>query len=85
MALPTRRRSEWETRHRQQEFFRKVGTIYTKYRSKDEFLMILGEIQIRLSFYRSFSISWNILLGGLSTQVFSSWAWARGDLESSLT
>ena len=39
------------------------------------------ETEIRLPFYRSFSIFYNVF-GGLCTQVFYSWGWVRANVKS---
>ena len=65
------------TRNCHQKSFRKVWIIYIKnVDQKMNFYMALMEIEIRLSFYRSFSTFWNIF-GGLRTQVFFLLAWGK--------
>ena len=72
VALLMRRRYERGTRNCHQNSFRKVWTIHIYIENFDQkmnFLYDSDEIEIRLSFYRSFSAFWNIF-GGLCTQVF---------------
>ena len=60
-----KKHSERGTRNCHQKSFRKVWIIYIEnVDQKMNFLYDSDEIEIRLSFYRSFSIFWNIL-GGL--------------------
>ena len=42
------------------------------------------KLTLKFPFYRSFSAFWNIF-GGLCTRAFYSWAWARGDVKSSVS
>ena len=65
-----KKHSERGTRNCHQKSFRKVWDMYIEnVDQKMNFLYGCDEIEIRLSFYRSFSTIWNIF-GGLCTQVF---------------